>query len=360
MRRSALLLHAALLLGGSGCAAITNPVADAVPVRQVPRELLGEARTDEHTVPLNLLAQPRPASYLLAPGDVLGVYVEGFLGDKTMPLPVHVAPLVQLRDQRRQAPSLGYPLTVQDDGTVLLPQAGPAYVQGLNTAQASAVIRKVYADKQLLKAENDRVLVSLLYPRQEHVVVFRQEAASLIPGPEGVTSGSKRGTGHDVDLPGYENDVLHALAQTGGLPGLDACNEIVVFRNCFGDEAGREVVRQQLEREPGVRGQPAPSIGAAVVRIPLRLPAGAPLPIGPGDVVLHTGDVVFLESRDREVFFTGGLLPPGATSCRATTTWTCCRPSAWCAARWSTAPSPSAICPVTSSTPASATLRPAG
>ncbi len=47
------------------------------------------------------------------------------------------------------------------------------------------------------------------------------------------------------------------------------------------------------------------------VRIPLRLPPEAPLPFSKDDVVLHTGDVVFLEARDEQVFFTAGLLPPG-------------------------------------------------
>src|SRR5262249_29888634 len=48
-----------------------------------------------------------------------------------------------------------------------------------------------------------------------------------------------------------------------------------------------------------------------IIRIPLRQPAGAPLPFSPEDVVLHSGDVVFLEARDEEVFYTGGLLLPG-------------------------------------------------
>jgi hypothetical protein len=34
--------------------------------------------------------------------------------------------------------------------------------------------------------------------------------------------------------------------------------------------------------------------------------------VQPADVILHTGDVIYLESRDREVFYTGGLLPPAA------------------------------------------------
>jgi hypothetical protein len=55
-----------------------------------------------------------------------------------------------------------------------------------------------------------------------------------------------------------------------------------------------------------------PLPGQLVQRIPLRLPPGQPLPVHPEDVVLHQGDVVFLEARDDEVFYSGGLLPPGA------------------------------------------------
>ena len=311
-RRLALVLGVALFLGGApGCAALTNPVADAVPVRHVPPEFLAVPRDAEQTIPLTLLGQQRPATYLLAPGDVLGVYVEGFLGEKNQPLPFHVAPLVQFRDQRRLPPALGYPLVVQDDGTVVLPLVGPVAVRGITVAQATMAIRKAYVDKQLLKPEADRVLVSLLDERQQHVVVFREEAANLLIGPEGVTSGSKRGTGHDVDLPAYENDVLHALSRTGGLPGLDAYNEIVIFRNCFQDGAEREAIRKGLEtRSP----QGLSSPGVQAIHIPLRLPPGVPLPIRPEDVVLRTGDVVYLEGRERDVFYTAGLLPPGAHS----------------------------------------------
>jgi hypothetical protein len=42
------------------------------------------------------------------------------------------------------------------------------------------------------------------------------------------------------------------------------------------------------------------------------LPPGAPVPFRLEDVILHTGDVVFLEARDDELFYTGGLIPPGA------------------------------------------------
>src|SRR5207302_7333876 len=47
------------------------------------------------------------------------------------------------------------------------------------------------------------------------------------------------------------------------------------------------------------------------VRIPLRQVPGAPPCFGPEDVVVYTGDVIFLEARDEDLFYTGGLLPPG-------------------------------------------------
>ena len=162
-------LAAALLVcaASGGCAALTNPVADGVPVRRLPPELLAPAHEGEQTLPLTLLGQPQPAAYLLAPGDVLGVYVEGFLGDRNLPLPIHEAYNIQLLDRNPVAPAVGYPVPVQADGTVELPLVGPVAVAGLTAPQAMTAIRKVYTDKQLLKADSDRVLVSLLDPRQQ-------------------------------------------------------------------------------------------------------------------------------------------------------------------------------------------------
>ena len=49
--------------------------------------------------------------------------------------------------------------------------------------------------------------------------------------------------------------------------------------------------------------------GVRIVRIPTRVLPGAELPFAPEDVVLETGDVVFLEARDIARYYTGGLLP---------------------------------------------------
>ena len=151
--------------------------------------------------------------------------------------------------------------------------------------------------------------MTLLQPRQIHVLVLRQEASGFTPSPQGLTITGKRGTGFSIDLPAGENDVLHALTVTGGLPGLDAYDEVVIQHGCFQDREAAEALRRQLEQ-----GGTTPVVEARVagcVRIPLHWHPGAKLPFGPDDVVLRDGDVVLLRARDEEVFFTGGLMPSG-------------------------------------------------
>src|SRR5207253_1714643 len=48
-----------------------------------------------------------------------------------------------------------------------------------------------------------------------------------------------------------------------------------------------------------------------LVRIPLRLRPGEVPSIRPEDIILHTGDIVFIEAREAEYFYTGGILPSG-------------------------------------------------
>jgi protein involved in polysaccharide export with SLBB domain len=302
----AALLAAAL----TGCAAMTNPVAEGVPVRRLPPELLGPAREDKGTIPLTLLRQKPECVYRLAPGDELGVWIPGVLGEPTVPPPMALAPATEVRDQRRLPPGVGYPVPVRADGTVLLPQLDPLVVNGLTVPEAQEAIRRAYTAQKILK-DGAQLIVTLLHPRQYHVVVMRQESGNLTLGPSGEVAGGKRGTGHVVDLPAYENDVLHALAETGGLPGLDAYDEVVIHRGCFQGEDDRPLLLGQITAQvPGKSPLLATGPGETV-RIPLRMKPGDNPPFRVEDVILHTGDVVFLEARDPDVFYTGGLLPPG-------------------------------------------------
>jgi protein involved in polysaccharide export with SLBB domain len=301
------LAAAACLLGalGSGCAAVSNPVASGIPARRLPLEFRALPREDEKTIPLPLLREKPPDAYRLGPGDVLGVYIEGILGDRTQPPPVRFAEIGNL------PPSTGFPITVQEDGTLSLPLIPPLKVEGMTLIEAREVIHKAYViDRNIIQPERERTILSLIRPRQYHVLVVRQDSGAVTVGPGGSLGGTKRGTGTPLDLPAYENDVLNALTRTGGLPGLDAMNEVIIQRGYYrrgnAGIGGPELGCPDL----GTAGGGAADLGVRVTRIPLRLRPGEPPPFKPEDVILQDGDIVFIEARDTELFYVGGLLTP--------------------------------------------------
>lgn len=132
----------------------------------------------------------------------------------------------------------------------------------------------------------------------------------------GVQGADLSARGNIVKLAAYRNDVLNALMETGGLPGVNAKNEVKVLRASRADKAARAAfIRQYGEMvaahcDPCSCPPPLPEDPTAT-RIPLRLPAGVLPSVAPEDVILEEGDIVVVESRDNEFFFTGGLLPPG-------------------------------------------------
>jgi translation initiation factor IF-1 len=105
----------------------------------------------------------------------------------------------------------------------------------------------------------------------------------------GVGGGGKRGQGFTVNLPAGENDVLRALNATGGLPGLDARNEVVIIRG-------------------GKNYCDATDEARRTVRIPLRVYPDQAITIREDDIILRDGDVVSIEARDNDVFYTAGLV----------------------------------------------------
>lgn len=284
------------LLGG--CAAVTNPVGVGVPVRRLPPEVRGQSREALVTVPLDLLRQTQPDVYRLDAGDVLGIWIATVLGDPNQ------APPVRPPEQGQARPSLGYPVPVRDDGTITLPLIEPLPVRGKTLAEVREAIRKAYTvPRQILKPGEERILVELQQRRTYHVLVIRQDSGGLVVGPAGTLGNTKRGTGFPLDLPAYENDVLNALTRTGGFPGLDARNEVVVVR-------GTARSRAEASSCPPA-GRPAAKGSGQPIRIPLRLRPDQPPPFTPEDIILRNGDTLYIESRDTEVFYTGGLLGSG-------------------------------------------------
>ena len=307
---SAVLLATSCL---SGCASLTNPVGDALPVRRVPPELLGEPKEEKKTIPLTMLRQPPADPYRLAAGDVLGVYIEGVLPatvlGQTPPTPPVYFP-AQLNIGRNLPPAVGYPFPVRDDGTVALPQLDPVSVKDKSIVEAQEFIRDTYLKKGILPAGRERIIVTLMQRRQYRVLVFRQEAGGFTSaGPGGlIASSSKRNTGNYVDLPAYENDVLSALSQTGGLPGLDTFNEVIIFKGGMNSPDLLEKIKNLPHGKSPIDMTDMPS---NVIVIPLRARPGEPIVIPKEDIILNTGDVVFLEARDADLYYTGGLLPVG-------------------------------------------------
>ncbi len=424
----------------AGCAAF-HPI-QGIPARYLPEEFRGPSRAGKRTIDLSLLKQTPPGAHRVDSGDVLGIYIEGVLGDRKLAQPVNIPVGVD------GPPSFGFPIPVRDDGTISLPLIGPVVVRGKTIAEVEGMLKKAYtADRQFLNPENDRILVSLQRPRHYRVLVIRQESAvaTNFAAAGQINLGAvKRGTGQLVNLPAYKNDVLHALAQTGGLPGLDAENAIYILRRRktsegwtpapnsslpsgqspspipLGAEARktsrpRSTFRAQslesdyrrgaglsasqtpptpppftrepdffipppaeasptdqprLAMPPGAQTPPPFSLGPAssnalsphrhaspgvesapalwpddgmvpshaipsddavlmtpeqfgwdmadselrdrrIVKIPVRLGPGETVDLHEQDVILEDGDIVFIESRDTEVFYTGGLLGGG-------------------------------------------------
>ncbi len=134
-------------------------------------------------------------------------------------------------------------------------------------------------------------------------------------GRGGIQGADESARGNVVKLPAYQNDVLHALMETGGCP--ITCQERSKGLASQPCRSGRQAafLRQYSEMvathcDPCSCPPPLPDDPTAI-RIPMRLPAGVLPSVAPEDVILEDGDIVMVESRDNEFFYTGGLLPPG-------------------------------------------------
>jgi protein involved in polysaccharide export with SLBB domain len=315
VRGLALMLALLAGLNLTGCAALTNPVANGVPVRRLPPEILGKPRDPTVTLPLTLLQRSQPDRYRLDADDVLAVYIEGVLGgERVKPGEPALPPPVNFPSTLLITPSLGYPVTVDEDGTLALPLMKPLSVRGLTVEETRDAIRDAYTKAGILKSGRERILLTLARERTVRITVMRQELGGFNSGPEGmagvslIAAQTKRGTGHLVDLPAFQNDVLNALARSGGLPGLDAYDQVLVMRNpSIQDRAAYEA---HMARKARGEAPPNPvGLTCQVIRIPLRINPNEVPPLQQEDIILHKGDVVLVEARDLEVFYTGGLIP---------------------------------------------------
>jgi len=254
----------------SGCSTIT---LSGVPAHRLPRWLQAEPRANRQPINLIRLRQDPPAVYLLGPRDILGIFIQGVLGREEEAPPVHF-PI-----DGNTPPALGFPIPIREDGTLALPLIDPVKVSGLTLAQAENEIRNEYLRKGILIPGQDRIIVTMIRKRTYQIVVVREDIGSQqAVGGVGLAGPSKRGSAYSIDLEAYENDVMHALAATGGLPGLDAKNEILILRWLTSANARLRLILMGIDPPLGSLRRIMICVGGMMLPCPLRLPPKLPWP----------------------------------------------------------------------------------
>ncbi len=307
-----------------GCTSLTQPLA-GIPVRRLPPQFLAQSKNNLVPLDPSRLTQEPPRQYLIDKGDILGIYIEGVLPYTATDKPPEPPPVNFPNEKSTLDPSLGFPIVVQENGTIALPSIAPIKVKGMTIEQVTDLIREAYLKAKIFtNAERLRPIVTMMKERQYNVVVVRQDVGSE-RGQQQQGGGAKgayiRGSdqsaaGSMIKLDAYKNDVLHALMASGGLPGVNAKNEIKILRAGKADQKKRDDFIQQFYQQyyanPDPCGCPPPiPDDPSLLKIPMRLPMGVIPSFKSEDVILEEGDVVYIESREAEVFYTGGLLPGG-------------------------------------------------
>ena len=229
-------------------------------------------------------------------------------------------PPVNVPDSNELPPSIGYPFPIRSDGTISLPYVDPIKVAGMTVEQAEKAVGDAYLEKQILRPQERRILVSLLRPRDMRVLVLRDDSQqrqvslqtdSLLGLGTLCTQigGGNQNNGLVLELPAYQNDVLNALTRSGGLPGLESTQEVIIERGVWdakADPSGSSCYGLNGQSLSGLNGL---SDEQRTIHIPIRHREGEPVHINPKDVILQNGDIVMVKARLPEFYYTGGLLP---------------------------------------------------
>lgn len=319
IKRLFALLPLAVMAFSSGCTALISPI-QTIPASRVPPELLAVPTANDRAIDYPRLRQEEPKDYILDTDDVLGIFVEGlFSGDDPgSPMP----PPVQFPEPGSDlSPSMGLPYPIREDGTISLPYLGPIAVRGLTLEQAEQLIGRLYAEQQLFTDSNP--IVTLMRKRTYRVFVIRQDnqfgtnnqAAAQLSRQAVSQRTDYSSKGYVLELPAYRNDLLNALTETGGMPGVNAKAEVKILRGGQTDYRKREEALRQFFQQYGTSniGGMLPDLpeDENAIKIPLRLKPGQFPKFNQEDIILKDGDVVLVETRDSEVYYTGGLLAPG-------------------------------------------------
>ena len=302
----------------SGCITFTK---HAIPASRLPNQFAAPSKSDLQPINFTILGGNKAREHVLDSDDVIAVTIQGVFPKDSAQAPpfisssqVSIAREYYPPNGAVNSPGVGLPVQVQDNGFVHLPLVDPIQARGLTLLELAEKIRVAYVDKEIIKEDNDQVNVTLFRSRVNRILVLREDVASPTIGVaiKGQVIQNKRGSAEVIDLPVYESDVLHALASSGGLPGVDAYNEVWVLRKSTLEPHAVVNIKSKIdggdEPEQVICQLPA---HLEAIRLPLKLCPDQPIPFTPEDVLLQDGDVVYIQPRRDEYFYTGGLLSGG-------------------------------------------------
>ena len=314
-----LLLFAIGASSFTGCTTLMSPI-ESIPAEMVPPQFLAEPQANKDQIDLARLRRNKPEKYILDSGDILGIHIPAVWssaqGNQQLPPPVQ-----QPQPGSDLPPAVGYPIVVSEDGTISVPLIDPLNVRGMTIDQVRDLIKRTYIEEDILK--DPEVSVTLMRERTYRVFVVRQDNLNFNDprfgrrGGGGVFDRSDLSSrGFILNMPEGKNDVLNALTQTGGLPGLTAKPEIRILRGKKVDFEERDQEINEFYRDIDPRTLPFGIVPSSPsnqneLKIPLRLGAGEFPIFEEEDITLQEGDVVFVNSRESDVYYTGGLLGGG-------------------------------------------------
>ena len=175
MRLSKLVASLACLsaVALTGCTSLLSPIS-GIPAHRLPPTFLVTPKNDLVPIDISRLRQEPPREYLVDADDILGIYIEGVLGNAEEAPPVHMPD-----KDSDLPPSIGFPIPVREDGSLPLPLIAPIPVKGLTMAQIENAIRRAYTiENRILQPGKDRIIVTLMKERTYRVIVMRQDGIS--------------------------------------------------------------------------------------------------------------------------------------------------------------------------------------
>jgi protein involved in polysaccharide export with SLBB domain len=286
-----LIFSGQLLTLSTGCSSLLFKIK-GIPASEIPDHLRPVTRNDRVPIDFRLLGQVPPDVYRIDAGDVLGIAVEGIFPFSPPTAPPAALPVNFPGQGNPMPPSTGFPVVVQQDGTIQLPGIDPFSVRQMSVEEIRQAIADAYRKARVIRDEKVFPIVSLIKTRTYNVSVIRQDL--------GMGSQS-------IQLDAYRNDVLHALLKTGGLPGEKAKDQVTILRYS-------SLTNPALPTPETLPPQVSSTSGNTyfwdtAYTIPLTLPMGSEMNYPWGGSVLNEGDILYIENRETEVFYTAGMIP---------------------------------------------------